>query len=74
VGLRTRRFGNGRAASFNAKEQFLNSISSFFLLGFLVLGTIVAATLVSVVKNAEEGFEDESGFHREIERRSEAAG
>ena len=56
------------------RKIFLNSISSFFFLGFLLLGTFAAGSLVSAVRNAEDGFEDEFGYHRGLDDRDVAMG
>lgn len=39
-------------------------MATYLIIGFLLLGAIALVTLVLALAHAEDGWEDESGFHR----------
>jgi hypothetical protein len=47
-------------------RKLLDFVSASSFLGLLLLWTLAAGALVSAVRNAEDGFEDDLGFHREL--------
>jgi hypothetical protein len=45
----------------------LNLILGISLFGVLLLGTMATGLLVSAVKKAEDGFEDDGGYHEGLD-------
>jgi hypothetical protein len=54
------------APRFGWRRFLLNSITSILVLTFLLLETMAAGALMSALRGAVEGFEDEFGFHRVV--------